>query len=200
MNELMSNRSDNVLPVHLDIDNPETEGDRLSAKDPNGAPLYEHDISCCSATSPQVIIMPPYTGPTKVQEGSPEPNRENNDNTIIVEIVTSDRGSESSDDSDDRDYVEECPRPTKRSRRVGFSESVRYGSQEAPMSPADILDNESQGRAESSSDTAYTSEEIPIRGVLTPRKLIRKCNTVSRSLKTYCHVFLGRNKMTRAAL
>jgi hypothetical protein len=57
MNELMSNRSDNVLPVHLDIDNPETEGDRLSAKDPNGAPLYEHDISCYSATSPQVIIM-----------------------------------------------------------------------------------------------------------------------------------------------
>jgi hypothetical protein len=51
INKLISNCSDNILPVYLDIDNPETEGDRLSAKDPNRATLYEHDISCCSATS-----------------------------------------------------------------------------------------------------------------------------------------------------
>ena len=63
MNKLISNRLDDVLPVYLDIDNPETEGDRLCAKDPNRAPLYEYDISCCSVTSLQVTIMPPYTGP-----------------------------------------------------------------------------------------------------------------------------------------
>jgi hypothetical protein len=185
VNELMSNRSDNALPVHLDIDNPETGDDHLSAKDPNGAPLHEHNISCCSTTSPHVIIMPTCGGPPKAQEGSPELNRENNDDTIIVEIATSDCGNESSDDSDDGDYVEECPRPTKRLRRVRFSETVRYRSQEAPMSPADTLDSESQGRAESSSDTVYASEIIPIRGVLTLKEVnseMQYCLTFSQDL------------------
>jgi hypothetical protein len=43
------------------------------------------------------------------QEESPEPNREDIDDTIVVECGTSDRGSESSDDSDDENYIEEPP-------------------------------------------------------------------------------------------
>jgi hypothetical protein len=35
------------------------------------------------------------------------------------------------------------------------------------MSPADTLDNKSQGTAESTSDTAYMAEKIPVSGVLT---------------------------------
>jgi hypothetical protein len=52
--------------------------------------------------------VPLYTGPTKAQEESPELNKEDNNNTIYIEIITSNYNSKSSDDSDDRDYIEEC--------------------------------------------------------------------------------------------
>ena len=39
------------------------------------------------------------------------------------------------------------------------------------MSPADTLDNESQGTAESTSDMTYVAEEIPVSGVLTLKEV-----------------------------
>jgi hypothetical protein len=90
--------------------------------------------------------------------------------TIVVECATSDRCSESSDDSNDVEYVEEPQRLGKR-KRVRFFDTVKYapdGPQETPMSPAETLDNESQG---SSSDVAFASEEIPVSGVLTLKEV-----------------------------
>jgi hypothetical protein len=89
--------------------------------------------------------------------------------SIVVEDATSDRDSESLDDSGDEDYVEK-PFPHAKSRRVRFSETVRYapdGLQETPMSPADTLDGESQG---SLADVEYASE-IPVSGVLTLKEI-----------------------------
>jgi len=57
--------------------------------------------------------VPPCTGSANPREVSPKPNREDTNNTIIVKVVTSDRSSENSDDSNDKDYVDECPRLAK---------------------------------------------------------------------------------------
>jgi hypothetical protein len=164
----ISTPSTDVLTLDLDMDNLEMESHILPAKDPKEAPPHEHERPSRPATSPLLAIVSPCAGPAKAQEGSPEPNTEDNDNTIKVEIPTSDRDSESSDDSDDGEYIEECPRLAKRSKRVRFSDTMRhapYESQETPISPADTFDNESQGIAEVTSDM-YESEEIQIRGVL----------------------------------
>jgi hypothetical protein len=195
-NQPMSTPSDEAPPVDLDMDNLDTERGTLSVNDPREIPLYEIEVSPCFVTSPRTAILPLCAGPAEPQEESPEPNREDNGDTIVVECGTSDGGSESSDDSDDENYVEEPPRLAKR-RRVRFSDTVRYapdGSQETPMSPADTLDNESQGTAESRSDMAYVAEEIPVSGVLTLKEVDGKmqyCPTFSQDLLP---CFLGREQ------
>jgi hypothetical protein len=102
--------------------NLDTERGTLSANDPREIPLYEIEVSPCFVTSPRTAILPLCAGPAEPQEESPEPNREDNGDTIVVECGTSDGGSESSDDSDDENYVEEPPRLAKR-RRVRFSDT-----------------------------------------------------------------------------
>jgi hypothetical protein len=97
-------------------------------------------------------------------------DEEDNAGTIDVECATSDRCSESLDDSNDEEYVGE-PRRLRKRKRVRFSKTVRYTPdrpQETPMSPADTLDNESPG---SSSDVACASEEILVSGVLTLKEI-----------------------------
>jgi hypothetical protein len=164
-NEPMSTQSDEVLPVDLDMDNFETKRDTRSTKDPSEVPLHEKEASSRSATSPHLTIVPPCVEPAEEQEENIESDEKENADTIIASCVTSDRGSECSDDSDDEDYVAEPLPPAKR-RRVRFSDTVKYasdGSQEIPMSPADTVDDEGQGN---SPDLVYVSEEIPIRGTL----------------------------------
>jgi hypothetical protein len=115
--------------------------------------------------TPHHTTILPCAGPAKEQEESLEPVEEDNADTIVVECEISDR-EESSDDSEDEDYAEEEPLPVAKRRRVRFSNNIRYASdrrQELPMSPADTLENQSQG---SPSDVAYMSEEIPVCGSL----------------------------------
>jgi hypothetical protein len=111
-------------------------------------------------------IVPPSVATAKEQEGNLELDGEDNAGTTGVECAASDRCSESSDDSNDEEYVEE-PRRLRKRKRVRFSKTVKYapdGPKETLMSPADTLDNESQGGL---SDVAYASEEIPVSGLLT---------------------------------
>jgi hypothetical protein len=112
-------------PVRLDMDNLETNRDILCAKDLSETSLHKNDGSYRSVTSPRLRIVPLCAGPAEAQEKNPRSSREDTGDTIAVECGTSDRGSESSDDSDDEEYVEEPQRLTKR-RRVRFSDIVRY--------------------------------------------------------------------------
>jgi hypothetical protein len=163
-NHLMSINSVEVLPVDSDIACFGTESNCLPIEDPHESPLHEHE-SPPRLPTPHHTIVPPSVATAKEQERNLEFDEEDNAGTIGVKCATNDRCSESSDDSNDDEYVEE-PRRLRKRKRVRFSETVKYapdGPQETPMSPADTLDNESQG---SSSDVAYASEEIPVSGVL----------------------------------
>jgi hypothetical protein len=165
----MSINSVEVLPFDPDIACFGTETNSLPMEDPHESPLHEHE-SPPRLPTPHHSIVPPSVATAKEQEGNLELDEEDNAGTIVVECATSDRCSESSDDSNDEEYVEEPPRFRKR-KRVRFSKTVKYapdGPQETPMSPADTLDNESQG---SSSDVTYASEEISVSGVLTLKEV-----------------------------
>jgi hypothetical protein len=147
-----------VLNVDRDMDNLEAERDNTFVKDPGEPPLQEPETPPHSP-KPHHTTTPPCAGPAKEQEESLEPVEEDNADTIVVECEISDR-EESSDDSEDEDYAEEEPLPVAKRRRVRFSNNIRYapdGLQELPMSPADTVENQSQG---SPSDVAYMSEEI----------------------------------------
>jgi hypothetical protein len=114
----------------------------------------EHDYTVCSVEN----LSGDFTTLNEDDDVHPD----------ILWLVTSDRDSESSDDSDDREYIEECLRLTKRSKRVGFSDTIKhdpYRSQETPISLTDTFDNESQGTAKVTSDI-YKSKEIKIHRVL----------------------------------
>jgi hypothetical protein len=168
-NHLMSINSVEVLPFDPDIACFGTESNSLPIEDPHESPLHEHK-SPPGLPTPHHTVVPPSVATAKEQEGNLEFDEEDNAGTIGVECATSYRCSESSDDSNDDEYVEE-PRRLRKRKRVRFSKTVKYapdGPQETPMSPADTLDNESQG---SSSDVAYASEEIPVSGVLTLKEV-----------------------------
>jgi hypothetical protein len=146
------------------MDNLEPGRDNPFVKDPSEPPLQEPETPPHSPT-PHHTTIPPCAGPANELEESLEPFEEDNADTLVVECEISDRG-ESSDDSDDEDYAEDEPLPAAKRRRVRFSNNIRYapdGLQELPMSPADTLENQSQG---SPSDVAYMSEEIPVCGSL----------------------------------
>ena len=179
----MSAHSDKVLLIDSDMNNLETETDTLAAKDLAQELCFENEGSYLTITDLDFTAMPSTAGPTDTQEESPKLSREDASDTIIVKAATSDRGSESSDDSDDGDYTEGSPQPIKKSKRVKFSKTINYGSQEAPLSPADTCENGSQGTAETCPDIVYTSEEIPICGVLTLKEIdseIQYCITFSQ--------------------
>jgi hypothetical protein len=213
-NELMCTPPVQGLPNDLDTENLEMERDITFAKDPYKTPLHQIGASSRSVSSPRLTIVPPRGGLTEAQEEASETSKDDVDacDTIVVNCPTSGLGSESSDDSDDdhsdsivvncsasnhgdespddsddENYVEECQSPAKR-RRVTSSKTVRYArdrSQKIPMSPADTLDNESQGMAESASDIAYMAEEIPVSGVLTLKEVdgnMQYCLTFSQDL------------------
>jgi hypothetical protein len=168
-NESMPTILSEALHVDRDMDNLELERDTPFAKDPREPPLQEPETPPHSSTSPHHTTVPPCAGPAKEQEENLEPAEEHNADTIVVDCAISDRG-ESLDDSEDEDYVEESLVVTKR-RRVRFADTVRYAPDEPhqlPMSPADTLDNESQG---SSSDVACIHEEMPVSGVLTLKEV-----------------------------
>jgi hypothetical protein len=168
-NHLTSINSVEVLPFDPDIACFGTESNSLPIEDPHKSPLHEHE-SPPRLPTPHHTIVHPSGATAKEQEGNLELDEEDNAGTIGVECATSDRYSESSDDSNDEEYVEE-PRRLRKRKRVRFSKTVKYtpdGPQETPMSPADTVDNESQG---SSSDVAYASEEVPVSGVLTLKEI-----------------------------
>jgi hypothetical protein len=159
-----------ALHVDRDMDNLEPERDNPLGKDPSEPPLQEPETPPHSPP-PHHTTIPPCAGPAKEQGENLEPAEEYNADTVVVECAVSDRG-ESSDDSEDKDYVEEEPLPVAKRRRVRFVDTVRRYApdepHELPMSPADTLDNESQG---SSPDVACIHEEIPVSGVLTLREV-----------------------------
>jgi hypothetical protein len=159
-NESMPTMLSEALHIDHDMDNLEPARDNPFVKDPSEPPLQEPETPPHSPT-PHHTTIPPCAGPAKEQEESLEPVEEDNADTIVVECEISDR-EESSDDSEDEDYAEEEPLPVAKRRRVRFSNNIRYapdGLQELPISPADTVENQSQG---SPSDVAYMSEEIPV--------------------------------------
>jgi hypothetical protein len=115
-NQQMPAHSAEVLSFDLDIDYPEGESDSLRSKYQNAAPLYEHESPPRSPTPPHHTTVPAYVKPTKEQEGDLEPDEDDNTDCIVVECATSDRCSESSDDSNDEESIEEPRRLGKRKR------------------------------------------------------------------------------------
>jgi hypothetical protein len=195
-NQLMSMNSVEVLPSDTDIACFGTQSNSLPTEDPYESPLHEHE-SPPRPRTPHHTIVPPSVATAKEQEGNLELDGEDNAGTIGVECATSDRCSESSDDSNDEEYVEE-PRRLRKRKRVRFSKTVKYapdGPQETPMSPADTLDNESQG---SSSDVAYASEEIPVSGVLTLKEVDGRMQYNLTFSQDLLRRFLGQKQSERS--